>query len=84
MTASPLAQTPNDIFNAPIAEADPEIAEVLNAELSRQQNGLEMIASENFVSRAVPPAHRPMQPSTRRSSSRATPCSASHSTMADT
>lgn len=36
-----------------IAEADPEIAEVLNAELSRQQNGLEMIASENFVPRAV-------------------------------
>ena len=26
MTASPLAQTPNDMFNAPIAEADPEIA----------------------------------------------------------
>lgn len=46
MTASPLAQTPNDMFNAPIAEADPEIAEVLNAELSRQQNGLEMIASK--------------------------------------
>ncbi len=41
MTASPLAQTPNDMFNAPIAEADPEIAEVLNAELSRQQNGLD-------------------------------------------
>lgn len=53
MTASPLAQTPNDMFNAPIVEADPEIAEVLNAELSRQQNGLEMIASENFVPRAV-------------------------------
>ena len=53
MTASPLAQTPNDMFNSPIAEADPEIAEVLNAELSRQQNGLEMIASENFVPRAV-------------------------------
>ena len=28
MTASPLAQTPNDMFNAPIAEADPEIAEM--------------------------------------------------------
>lgn len=53
MTASPLAQTPNDKFNAPIAEADPEIAEILDAELSRQQNGLEMIASENFVPRAV-------------------------------
>ena len=53
MTTSPLAQTPNDMFNAPIAEADPEIAEILDAELSRQQNGLEMIASENFVPRAV-------------------------------
>ena len=41
------------MFNAPIAEADPEIAEILDAELSRQQNGLEMIASENFVPRAV-------------------------------
>ncbi|MCQ4974633.1 serine hydroxymethyltransferase, partial [Bifidobacterium pseudocatenulatum] len=30
-----------------------EIAEVLNAELYRQQNVLEMIASENFVPRAV-------------------------------
>ena len=48
MTASPLAQTPNDMFNAPIAEADPEIAEILDAELSRQQNGLEMIASGEF------------------------------------
>ena len=53
MTASPLAQTPNDMFNAPIAQADPEIAAVLDAELSRQQDGLEMIASENFVPRAV-------------------------------
>ena len=34
MTASPLAQTPNDMFNAPIAQADPEIAAVLDAELS--------------------------------------------------
>ena len=35
------------------AGLDPEIAEILDAELSRQQNGLEMIASENFVPRAV-------------------------------
>lgn len=136
MTASPLAQTPNDMFNAPIAEADPEIAEILDAELSRQQNGLEMIASENFVPRAVlqaqgsvltnkyaegypdaattaaasrwtkskpspanapkaysapntptysrTPAHRPTQPSTRRSSNPATRSSASPSTTAAT
>ncbi len=36
-------------FNAPIAEVDPEIADVLDRELARQQSFLEMIASENFV-----------------------------------
>ncbi|MGN6206473.1 serine hydroxymethyltransferase [Humibacter sp.] len=46
MTVSPT-------FNAPLAEVDPEIAEVLNLELGRQRDYLEMIASENFVPRAV-------------------------------
>lgn len=32
---------------------DPEVAEVLNRELHRQQNNIELIASENFVSRDV-------------------------------
>nr|WP_274637733.1 serine hydroxymethyltransferase [Microbacterium bovistercoris] len=36
-------------FNAPLAEVDPEIAEVLDRELDRQRSYLEMIASENFV-----------------------------------
>jgi len=40
-------------FNAPLSEVDPEIAAVLDAELNRQRNFLEMIASENFVSRGV-------------------------------
>ncbi|MFM6967318.1 MAG: serine hydroxymethyltransferase, partial [Microbacteriaceae bacterium] len=40
-------------FNAPLSEVDPEIAEVLNLELGRQRDYLEMIASENFVPRAV-------------------------------
>src|SRR5665213_3998657 len=40
-------------FNAPLSEVDPEIAEVLANELGRQRNTLEMIASENFVPRAV-------------------------------
>ncbi|MFI5039284.1 MAG: serine hydroxymethyltransferase, partial [Solirubrobacterales bacterium] len=40
---------PPDFFNRPLAEVDPEIAEVLAHELERQQNTLEMIASENFV-----------------------------------
>ncbi|AWB87091.1 serine hydroxymethyltransferase [Mycetocola zhujimingii] len=36
-------------FNAPLSEVDPEIAAVLENELGRQRNYLEMIASENFV-----------------------------------
>src|SRR5256714_654073 len=37
----------------PLAEVDPEIADVLRHELERQQRTLEMIASENFVPQAV-------------------------------
>jgi glycine hydroxymethyltransferase len=36
-----------------IAEADPEIAQAIRNELHRQNDGLELIASENFVSQAV-------------------------------
>src|SRR5918995_2840615 len=36
-----------------LAETDPEIAQVLRDERHRQNNGLELIASENFVSQAV-------------------------------
>jgi glycine hydroxymethyltransferase len=43
------ANLPPDFFNRPLAEVDPEIAEVLTLELERQQRTLEMIASENFV-----------------------------------
>ncbi len=42
-----------DYFNRPLAEVDPEVAEALRGELERQQSTLEMIASENFVPRAV-------------------------------
>jgi glycine hydroxymethyltransferase len=49
MTSSKLPST----FNASLAETDPEIAAVLQGELDRQRNFLEMIASENFVSRSV-------------------------------
>ena len=45
--------TPDPTFNAPLAELDPEIAAVLEGELARQRDTLEMIASENFVPRAV-------------------------------
>ena len=44
---------PPDFFNRPLAEVDPEIADVLAHELERQQRTLEMIASENFVPQAV-------------------------------
>jgi glycine hydroxymethyltransferase len=36
-----------------LAEADPEIAGAIRNELHRQNSGLELIASENFVSRAI-------------------------------
>ncbi|WP_318842775.1 serine hydroxymethyltransferase [Myceligenerans pegani] len=50
------AQTPDlpaDVMNAPLAQVDPEIAAVLDGELARQRDTLEMIASENFVPAAV-------------------------------
>jgi glycine hydroxymethyltransferase len=37
----------------PLAETDPEIAAAIGAEVHRQNSGLELIASENFVSQAV-------------------------------
>jgi len=40
-------------MSAPLAVADPEIASQIQHEIMRQHEGLEMIASENFVSRAV-------------------------------
>ena len=43
----------NNFFTAPLSETDPEIASILNQELHRQQDHIELIASENIVSRAV-------------------------------
>jgi glycine hydroxymethyltransferase len=40
-------------FEAPLSEVDPEVAKALADELARQRDTLEMIASENFVPRAV-------------------------------
>ena len=47
------AQAVTPSLNQPLAELDPDIAEVLTGELARQRETLEMIASENFVPRAV-------------------------------
>jgi glycine hydroxymethyltransferase len=40
-------------FTASVAETDPDLADALRAELVRQQDGIELIASENIVSAAV-------------------------------
>ena len=42
-----------DYFDRPLEEVDPELAAALRGELERQRGTLEMIASENFVPRAV-------------------------------
>src|SRR5213082_4014130 len=42
-----------DYFTKHVSEVDPEIAQVLEDELNRQETTLEMIASENFVPQAV-------------------------------
>lgn len=43
----------SNVTNLPLAEVDPEVAAAIAAEQDRQQNTLEMIASENFAPRAV-------------------------------
>jgi len=40
-------------FSTKLAQSDPDIAAAITAELGRQQNEIELIASENIVSRAV-------------------------------
>jgi glycine hydroxymethyltransferase len=42
-----------DRIARPLREVDPDIAQVLADEVRRQETGLELIASENFVSEAV-------------------------------
>jgi glycine hydroxymethyltransferase len=48
-----MSELPENFQAAPLAEVDPEIQAVLDAELRRQQRTLEMIASENFVPQSV-------------------------------
>ena len=43
----------NDIFQAGLAAVDPDIAAAVQSELHRQQDQVELIASENIVSQAV-------------------------------
>lgn len=55
MTAGDAAAKASDssFFDADLAEADPELAKAIRGELERQQDQIELIASENIVSRAV-------------------------------
>src|ERR671921_2728282 len=43
----------SELLNAPLAEVDPLVAGAIDDEVRRQAEGLELIASENFVSEAV-------------------------------
>jgi glycine hydroxymethyltransferase len=48
-----MSALPEGFFDLPLADVDPEVANAVANELERQQSTLEMIASENFVPRAV-------------------------------
>jgi glycine hydroxymethyltransferase len=52
-----IAANEDAFFSATLAQADPEIADVIVKELGRQRDEIELIASENIVSRAVLEAH---------------------------
>jgi glycine hydroxymethyltransferase len=53
MSASTAAQghLSNSFFSAALADSDPEIARSIEQELGRQRDEIELIASENIVSR---------------------------------
>ena len=51
--SSQVAAAPWPGLDAPLEIADPEVAEYIGRELRRQQDTLEMIASENFAPAAV-------------------------------
>src|SRR6202161_4664322 len=54
MSVSHSAKTADEgLFSASLADSDPEIADAIALELGRQRDEIELIASENIVSRAV-------------------------------
>jgi glycine hydroxymethyltransferase len=53
VTDSAATAVADSLFTASLAETDPEIAEAIRLELGRQRDEIELIASENIVSRAV-------------------------------
>jgi glycine hydroxymethyltransferase len=52
-TATDASSSANAFFSATLAESDPEVASAIAKEFDRQQYEIELIASENIVSRAV-------------------------------
>ncbi|KAG1700452.1 Serine hydroxymethyltransferase [Nymphon striatum] len=48
-----MAASLDTFFNSPLSEVDPEIHAAIQKELGRQRHEIELIASENIVSRAV-------------------------------
>jgi len=53
MNQQSIAASTQRFFSAPLAETDPELAAAIRDEMDRQQDGIELIASENIVSAAV-------------------------------
>jgi glycine hydroxymethyltransferase len=54
MSVAPRAELPAEgFFSALLGESDPDIAKAIDGELNRQRHEIELIASENIVSRAV-------------------------------
>ena len=53
MSVTQSATTADGLFWASLADSDPEIADAIALELGRQRDEIELIASENIVSRAV-------------------------------
>src|SRR5579864_6325262 len=51
--SSATTTTTASLFSAPLAATDPQLAQVLALELGRQRDDIELIASENYVSKAV-------------------------------
>jgi glycine hydroxymethyltransferase len=47
------ATTASSFFSAPLATTDPDLSDAITRELARQRDDIELIASENYVSRAV-------------------------------
>ncbi|WP_181702932.1 serine hydroxymethyltransferase [Chthonobacter albigriseus] len=52
-TKAELTSATSDFFNRSLADSDPELASAVAKELGRQQHEIELIASENIVSKAV-------------------------------